>query len=183
MNFRKNGLWLTGQWDFTPKTWGVVGFTQPVDFKRFFDNTRDGTIVAIYITKPNPINKVMEGKVLGFVKLSRENGCSKEFVCEDLWKTNQDNPDTMGKWFHGVQITQAWKTVGDSCRNVGDIFKNTYDLDSRTKIAVQGIKVKEADFDIIDALKVCEVKKVFGQDRLLVEPEITTVAAICKNAI
>ncbi len=181
MNFRKNGLWLTGQWDFTPKTWGVVGFTVSTDCENFFKNTSDGTIVAIYVTKQNPINKVLEGKVAGFVRLSREKDCSKEFVCEDLWAKNQKNPKTQGKWSHGVQITQAWKTVGDSCKMVDDIFKNTYKNNSPRVICRYGVVVEEADFDIIDALKVCEVKKVFGQDPLLVEPEITTVAAICKN--
>ena len=166
MNFRKNGLWLTAQWDFIPDQWGVVGFTIPTDCNNFFDRTSDGTIVAIYLTKQNKINRKQAGKVVGFVRLSRKKGWSEEFVCEDLWKKNQANHRikgkliiTAGKWIHGVQITQAWRVKEDDRNDVrvGTIFQKTYKSKDGQTIATQGRQVDEADFANVDGLNIYEV--------------------------
>ena len=180
MDFRKNGLWLTGQWGFTPEAWGVVGFTNYADFKRFFKNTNNGTIVAIYLTSTTPINTHLARKVVGFVKLSRENGCSKEFVCKKLWADNQKNliAETAGKWIYGVQITQAWKVVETDYKNVKDIFNHTYDPKCGMKIAAQGIEVKEEDFDTIKTLRL-EATEVFKQNLPL--EEHATVGDLLKS--
>ncbi len=159
MNFRKNGLWLTGQWGFTPEAWGVVGFTRHGDCENFFKNTNNGTIVAIYLTSSTPINTRLARKVVGFVKLSRESGDSENFVCKDLWKENQENrkAKTKGKWIYGVQITQAWEVVETDYKNVKDVFNHTYDPNCGMNIATRGIEVKEEDFAEVDRLTIRKV--------------------------
>ena len=167
MNCRKNGLWLMSQSDFTPKTWGVVGFNKRGACENFFEKTSNGTIVAIYIIKQNAINKMLAGRVAGFVKLSREMVCSEEFACKELWAKNQKNPKTQNKWSHGIRITQAWKTKEDSCKKVGYIFKNTYNINLRWEYAMRGVPVKEEeDFSMVDGLNIREVN-VFGQAPLI----------------
>ncbi len=161
MNFRKNGLWLTGQWGFTPEKWGVVGFTRHGDRENFLNNSSNGTIVAIYITSTDPINTGLALKVVGFVKVSREKGCSKKFVCKKLWKENQDNlkAETAGKWFYGVQITKAWviESEGEDV-SVKTIFNHAYDPNCGMNIATRGVPVKEEeDFAEVDRLTIREV--------------------------
>ncbi len=164
MNFRKNGLWLTGQWGFTPEKWGVVGFTRRGDRENFLNNSSNGTIVAIYITSTDPINTRLARKVVGFVKVSREKGFSKKFVCGDLWEKNQKNYKikgklikTAGKWFHGVQVTEAWEVAKTDHKNVKDIFNHTYDPKCGMSIATRGIEVKEEDFANVDGLTIRKV--------------------------
>ncbi len=185
MNFRKNGLWLTGQWDFLPKTWGVVGFTSPANCENLFQNSCDGTIVAIYITTTNPIENGLNGKVVGFVKLSREKGCSEKFVCKELWKENQENlrAETKGKWRHGIQITRAWKIIENNCKDVKvkTVFNSTY-RGCWMNIATRGVPVEKADFAIFEKLA-CEEVSVFGQEPLSTKSEITTVEAVFRDTV
>lgn len=159
---RQDGhAWLTSFWGFDPANWGCLGFAEEWRRTQFLKKSRDGALVAIYVTKgKGPEN--MRGKVVGILQMSREIGDAHEFISGEAWARKQSDPESKGKWSYAVKATRAWRVVKEEWRDVDEIFAETYGSNNPELIGAQGVELTTAETDALGQLTVYEVP-VYGQ--------------------
>jgi len=153
--------WLTSFWGFDPVNWGCIGFADEWRRSRFLSQARDGTLVAIYVTKgKGPEN--MRGKVVGVLQVSHETGLANEFISGDAWARKQADPEAKGKWMYAVRATRAWQVIEEEWQDVGEIFAETYSSNNPEFIGAQGVKLTKTESEALARLNVYEVP-IYGQ--------------------
>ncbi len=154
--------------DFKPKEWGGIGFSRQWVQTDLIKNAK---IVAVYITRDNrDINK--RGIIAGFVEISGEIGHIRRFITPQmLQRYETDRARKNGpEWSYSVGIKRAWKVIGINPPNVvrnwedvKTIFPNTCENNTPRNIGGRTAKVEEADFALVNNLKIQAVE-VHDQD-------------------
>ncbi len=178
MTLTEKDLWLTSGWDFTPDTWGCVGFTDEWARDKIINPTR---IVAFYVVKSKGPKK-KRGMVAGFAELSDQIGYVRDFISKEAWDRKQANCESKRRWSHVVVIKRAWLVVDNDWKKVDFIFENTYKNNPPRYIGRCGVLAKENDFSKLKELRI-EPSAVFPQKQLPkepTEPEIKTVGDLLR---
>ncbi len=158
---RGQAMWLTSFWGFDPANWGCIGFAEEWRRNKFLSQSRDGALVAIYVTRgKGPVN--MRGKVVGILQLSHEVGPAKNFISGDAWARKQNDPESKDKWMYAVRATRAWRVVEEEWKDVDKIFSETYGSNNPELIGAQGVKLTKGEAEALGHLSVYEVP-VYGQ--------------------
>lgn len=160
---KKEVAWLTSFWGFDPANWGCIGFADESRRQKFLRHTKDGTLVAVYVTRhKGPRN--MQGKVVGVLQVSHETGPANKFLSGDAWARKEADPESKGKWMYAVRATRAWRVVEEDWKDVGEIFAHTYSSNNPELIGAQGVELTEAESEALSRLNVYEVP-IYGQTR------------------
>lgn len=164
--------WLTSFWGFDPASWGCIGFADEARRTRYLNNSKPGTLVAIYVTKgKGPEN--MRGKVVGVLEISHEIGHARAFISADRWAEKERDPDSRGKWLHAVKSTRAWRVVPEDYVPVEELFPQAYSSSHPEFIGASGVPIPADEAAKLFQLDVYEVS-VYGQTEP-VDPTIQTL--------
>jgi len=153
-------VWLTSFWGFDPSQWGCIGFADEGKRNRFLNQSKPGTLVAIYVTKGKGPEE-MRGKVVGVLEISHEAGHAKDYISGDRWREKQLDPTSKGKWLHAVKATRAWSIVPEDWKRVEDIFPEAYGSAHPEFIGASGVQVSAEEAEKLLQLDVQEVH-VYG---------------------
>ncbi|MGO4441017.1 hypothetical protein [Rhizobium sp. RAF56] len=164
--------WLTSFWGFDPANWGCIGFADEARRTRYLNNSKPGTLVAIYVTKGRgPEN--MRGKVVGVLEMSHEIGHAREFISADRWAEKERDPYSRGKWLHAVKATRAWRVVPEDYVPVEELFPQLYNSSHPEFIGASGVPIPADEAAKLFELDVYEVP-VYGRMEP-VDPTIQTL--------
>ncbi len=154
-------IWLTSFWQFTPESWGSIGFATEAKRNYFIKRTKPGVIVVIYVTKGKGLERE-RGKVVGFLEVSHQAGHTKEFTSGDQWAAKENDPDSQGKWLYALKVTRAWRVAKEDYQLIDELLPETYKSSQPEFIGSQGVPVKANEIEKLLSLNVYEVP-VYGQ--------------------
>lgn len=164
--------WLTSFWGFEPASWGCIGFADEARRTRYLNNSKPGTLVAIYVTKGKGPED-MRGKVVGVLEISHEIGHAREFISADRWAEKERDPNFRGKWLYAVKSTRAWRVVPEDYVTVEELFPQAYNSSHPEFIGASGVPIPADEAAKLFELDVYEVP-VYGQTET-VDPTIQTL--------
>jgi hypothetical protein len=130
-------------WDWTPETWGTVGFTQSGRRDTIIRETTQPFIFVIYITQNAKVDdKTLPGSVAGFYLVTHEKGHRDAFTHPSYHRENAE------KWQFSLKAIRAFSFLPE-------YRPEAWDLDPTLKkraLAVANAGEVPSD-DVISALK------------------------------
>lgn len=158
-------VWLTSQWGFSPGEWGMVGFTDPIHCRQFLENTHDGALVAIYVTKNSPYGSAEreKGRLVGVVEVTREVGHARKFIEPAEYRRKELAKDQGGRWNNAIRVRRAWKILPEYRPVIEEFADETYPSNNAQRIAGPGVPLTPREVGKLAQLPVVEVS-VYGSE-------------------
>ena len=132
-------VWIKGYWDWTPETWGGVGFTGKNDRDRLLSEIgEDGGLVVIYGTQTGETNFRKRGKVLGVYAVTSESGSISNYVEQRRLSKARAGDQNSQKWEHAVRAVRAWGVPIELAPGIDELADTTYSPSNGQDIAARG---------------------------------------------
>ena len=154
-------IWLTSFYDFTPETWGFLGFTNDGHVRHFLRETQPGVLLVVYGHKSkSPPDK--RGKVIGIQQMTHDAGYAQDFMSPTAWEWKEGSVDTQGRWNNAFKAARAWHVSPDAMPPIEAFAPNTYSIGAAQHIGSYGVRLQPHEAANILDLSLVETS-VYGQ--------------------
>lgn len=141
-------IFITSFWDFTPETWGCVGFSQAGRRDTFLKTATDPFIMVIFVTPtaPAPTPHEIRGKVMGFYEVTHRYGHRNDFVAPELHDIKPES------WQHSLKATRAYEIPAEFRPNIEEFEPRIHQNNRQRSVAKDGAKLSQEAIKILKAL-------------------------------
>lgn len=155
-------VWITSFWDWTPETWGTVGFTAPGRCDTILRETPDPFIVVIYVTKnARRTHTDVSGKIAGFYVVSHIRGHRNDFTGPEQ---HSKSPE---KWVYSLKAIRAFSFLPEY-RPYIDAFDSTMNKRAR-HVAANAERLSPNQIETLRRIPYVEVPVYCGPSEVPLE--------------